>query len=466
MISQLALIAWIIAGASLFMLTTPTRAFILAYAIGILVLPVERLNAGEGVIYITYSLRIDKYIACHLAVLIGTVAFCPHVLSRFRLGLIDAVFGVLLLGAVVTSLVNGTGAKDGFSSAVMHLTGFYPAMVFARMYVTTLSELHTVMRTLVGAAVIYGVICIAEARLSPQLHRLVYGYFQHAFAQFMRYGWFRPAGMMRHAIEVSFFMGTAAVIAVGLTARKMFPPLWGMIPGWAVVGWLLISLFMTFTVSGYIAFLAGAGMLWALLATQKRAFLLVLPCVSVVWMLLRYFGEIDADSIINFVAKFDVARAESLSYRLNAEAVYLFNSDLNPLFGGGTSIVGRGKPAVDAFWLINLGFYGWVGLLCWLVIWASGIVALYRYWPKLNQMERTLCAIGCAAIAPVFIDYLVNSFPSHLLMILTVGLATVIVGRVKAPVPRQVVAGPLAPAMTEARPKQKPFAHIATRPIV
>lgn len=463
MISQLALIAWIIAGASLFMLTTPTRAFILAYTMGILVLPVESIQLGQGTIILTYSLRIDKYVACHLAVLIGTVLFCPQLLSRLRLGLIDAIYGAMLAGIILTYMVVEHDLKTGFSNAVSAFIAYYPAIVFARIYITSLADLNIVMRTLVGAAVIYGVICLIEVRISPQIHRLLYGYFQHSFAQFIRYGMFRPAGMMRHAIEVSFFMGTCTVLATGLVWRKMFPPLWGMIPGYAVVGWLLFCLFMTFTVSGYVAFFAGFCTLMLLHLTQKRAFILVLPVFSVAWMVLRYFGEIDTARIISLVSMFNAERSESLEYRLNAEAVYLFGNNLNPLLGGGTDIVMRGKPVVDAFWLIQVGFYGWLGLGCSLMLWACGLIMLYRRWPVLDRTERFFCAVACAAIGPMFVDFLVNGFPSHLLMILSVGVATVVARLAtrdrRVAVPQAVQ----APVQTQT---SRPFAGIATRPIV
>lgn len=464
MISQAAILVWIILGASLFVFTSPTRAFILVYTIGILALPVEKSLANQGVIAFTLSLRIDKFVACNLAVLIGTIAFAPQMLQRFRLGLIDAVFGLLLLGAIATSYVNGNGFKDGISTGTLYLLGYYPAMAFARMYITNLAELNVVLRALIGSAVIYGVICIAEARLSPQLHRIVYGYFQHSFGQFMRYGWFRPAGMLRHAIEVSFFMGSISVLATCLVAKKMFPPLWGIIPGWAVVSWLLLALLLTFSVSGYVAFVAGISVFLALQLTQKRAVLLALPIISLTWMLLRYFGEIDTSMITNFVARFNVERAESLAYRLHAESVYLFDGDLNPIVGGSTDIYSKGKPAVDAFWLINLGFYGWLGLGCWLLLWASGIIALYRWWPRLGKIERLFCAIPCVAIAPMFLDFLVNSFPSHLLMIMTMGLATVTHRLATSQKGHPVLN--TSPVMIEKNYRVKPLSHIATRPIL
>lgn len=463
MISQLALIAWIIMGASLFMLTTPTRAFILVYTIGILVLPVEQIRSGQGFIALTYSLRIDKYMACHLAVLIGTIMFCPHVLSRFKFGLIDAIFGIMLAGIFASALVNRGDAKTGVADAVSNLLGFYPAIIFARMYVTNLSELNTVMRTIIGGAVVYGLIVLIEVRFSPQIHRLMYGYFQHSFSQFVRYGFFRPAGMLRHAIELAFFMGTALVMAAGLSYRRMFPPLWGMFPGWMVVGWLGLTLAATFTVSGYLAFFAGAGVLVMLQMTRKRAWLLALPSLALLWMVLRYFGEIDANSIIRLASMVNKERGESLSYRLSAEAYYLFEGNLNPIIGGGTGIVGNGKPAVDAFWLVQIGFYGWLGLLCWLALWMSGIVVLYRKWNFLGSAERYFCSVACAAVAPMFIDFLFNGFPSHFLMITTTGVATAVTALAasNARTPAQASSG----HAVNVGYAPKPLSHIATRPI-
>ena len=97
-----------------------------------------------------------------------------------------------------------------------------------------------------SAALIYAPLCLLELRLSPQLHRWVYGYHQHDFVQTMRDGGYRPMVFMEHGLMVSFWMAAAALTAFWLWHERTFRVLglhrlrcrsgWcGSRPGWPAV---------------------------------------------------------------------------------------------------------------------------------------------------------------------------------------------------------------------------------------
>ena len=46
------------------------------------------------------------------------------------------------------------------------------------------------------AALFYSLPMLLEVRISPQLHRWVYGYFPHSFVQQVRYGGYRPVSFL------------------------------------------------------------------------------------------------------------------------------------------------------------------------------------------------------------------------------------------------------------------------------
>ena len=52
--------------------------------------------------------------------------------------------------------------------------------------------------------------------MSPQLHRIVYGYFPHDFFQQIREGNFRPVVFMGHGLLVSVFVATSVIAAAAL----------------------------------------------------------------------------------------------------------------------------------------------------------------------------------------------------------------------------------------------------------
>ena len=55
--------------------------------------------------------------------------------------------------------------------------------------------------------------------MSPQIHRTLYGYFQHVFVQFERGGYWRPVVCFNHALDLGRFFAFAAFLAA-LPMRK------------------------------------------------------------------------------------------------------------------------------------------------------------------------------------------------------------------------------------------------------
>jgi len=429
LVAQVALILWIFIAIAMFAVLSPLRAFLLTYVIGYLLLPVEVVgdNTFVGSIYLTQSLRIDKLTACNLAALLGTLIFAPHLIQRYRLHWVDAAYFIATAGLFLTSLVNGLGAKDGLSQGVEMLRQFLPLMLLSRLYLTTASSLYEAMRAIIGGAFVYAFVAVAEWRLSPFLHNLLYGYFQHSFDQFMRYSHFRPVGFLRHALEMSFFLGTASAMAGWLWYRKLLTPLWGTIPPWGVLLTLVCGLALTMTYSGYAAFLLLVSVLCLLVLMRSRWVLLLLPVMAVFWMTGRYTNQIDASLLLNTTNYFDADRSESLQYRLEAERANIDDASHHLLLGKGANGIAREDGggfvrAVDAWWLIEITFYGLVGIVGWYMIWGSGIVDSIRRWHQLTPDLQTLAAIIALMVGAQFIDFLFNSFPSPFLLMLDMGL--------------------------------------------
>ncbi len=441
--AQAALIIWIISSVALFAFLRPVTAFTLTYVIGILVLPVEILEGGvfKGSIVFTQSLRIDKITACHIGAILGTLIFNFQLVRRFRPHWVDLAFLGICGGMFATSMSSGLGPKDGLSVAVECLRVNLPIIVLARIYVTTVGEVYEVMRIIVGAAVVYSVVCVLEFRFSPQLHRLTYGYFQHSFGQFARYSHYRPVGFLRHAIELSFFMGSSGAMAIWLWYKGLFKrPLWNMLPAWAAIGAILVGLLTTLTFSGYSAFLIAMGTFALFHFLRSRWLLWLLPAAAVVWMTGRYFNVFDASALLSAAQQVDVTREQSLSYRLRSERNHLDAVAHHIVLGEGAqqhvlSEEGYGM-AVDAWWMIQLSFYGLVGLGGWYLVWCAGIWAAFRRWKTLTPDLQTVAIAISVLLGIQFVDFLFNAFPSMFLLILDMGLLTAVRNYVPAGRPR------------------------------
>jgi hypothetical protein len=444
---------------ALFAVMKPLRAFLLTYVIGLLFLPVEitQGDAATGSIVISQSLRIQKFVACNLGALIGTAIFAPHIFRRYRFHWIDAAFLVMVLGRFVASVVNDLGPKDGGTVAFEVIRDYLPVILLSRMYLTGVGEVHQAMRAIVGGAFVYVAVCLFEFKMSPQLHFWTYQYYQHDFLQQIRGdNWFRPLGFLRHGIEVSLFMGTSFAVATWLWYKNLFKPLWGMVPVQVVVISVGVGLMTTLTVSGIAESMLVLGLLAMFVATRSRFVLVVLPIASVLWMVGRYTDAIDRP-MLHRAAGMVVSgeRISSLDYRLLTEETNLAAMGGKFIFGKGTQNGfvrdSDGKMmALDAQWLIQIMFFGLVGISAWYLVWAGCIYETFMRWRNLTPDLKTISALVCLLIGVQFVDFLFNSFPSMFLLMLDAGVISMLQRyrpvkaqrRVVAVVPEQGVAGP------------------------
>jgi len=160
-----------------------------------------------------------------LGVLVGVLIFHRQRLRRVRLTRsVKFLISVLLGGIVMTVLLNSDPVVQGVAYVTGHrpydavhlvvrrtLTYVLPFVLGAAMFRGSQS-LRVLFQVLVVAALSYSLLQIVEIRLSPQLHRWVYGAYQHDFFQTMRDGGYRPMVFMSHGLALAIF-GVAALIA-------------------------------------------------------------------------------------------------------------------------------------------------------------------------------------------------------------------------------------------------------------
>ena len=75
---------------------------------------------------------------------------------------------------------------------------------------------------LAGAGLIYSLFILFELRMSPNLHRWIYGFGQHGFSQHIRWGGYRPMVFMAAGLAVALFI-TNALMAAGALTRLRRP---------------------------------------------------------------------------------------------------------------------------------------------------------------------------------------------------------------------------------------------------
>lgn len=431
MIPQAALLLWVLISVSLFATLSPLRAFLLTYVVGLLFLPVEITDVNGyhiGSIVLTQSLRLDKYAACNVGAILGTVMFAPQVFRHYRWQWLDLAFVLVIVGQFLTSMQNDLGARDGISAGVQLMRDYLPILVLSRLYITSMKDIVEACRMMIGGALVYAGLCMFEWRFSPQVHRYVYGYFQHSFDGFMRNDHFRSVGFFRHAIELSVFMATASVMAGWLWARGLMRPLWGLIPNWLLLPILLVGLATTISFSGYGALVLCATILALVFFMRSRWLLLVLPVLAIAWMAGRYTGAISTEDLVSLTQRWNPSHANSFKYRLDAEDLNFaalrdhFWLGQGAYHGAARTEEGRFTLFLDSQWLINLVFFGFVGLGSWFLLWAASIYETVMRWRKLDPQAQAIAALVCVLLGAQFIDFLFNDFPSKFLLIMDVGL--------------------------------------------
>ena len=284
--------------------------------------------------------------------------------------------------------------------------------VMARSILGDENGMRAILKALVVAGLIYSLPMLYESRMSPQLNTMIYGYFQHEFAQAIRFGGFRPFVFMPHGLWVAFFafMAVAAAAALlrtavaGERARAMM-----------VLGYLCIMLVLcrSFGPLGYGLVIVPM----ILFAPPRLQLMAAIGMVAVVigYPLLRGSNVVPVEQLIQWASALDPDRGQSLAFRLMNEELFLMKTALKPWFGWGT--FGRnflydpmtGQPSViaDGGWILTLGLFGWVGYVAEFGLLILPIVALWRAGSKSGRLSQSATAVAMILAANLF-DLLPN----------------------------------------------------------
>jgi len=406
-IVSLSLLGWIPVSASLFMFYRPVRALTLAYLIGWLLLPVDSLDL-KG------FWDVDKVLATNFGVLLGAMLFCPGRLRTLRFGWPEFILLAHAGGAFATSMSNQLGLYDGVSSFVYRL--FYTAVpfCFGRSFVRSRAELMDVARMVVYASAIYALLAIWEWRMSPHIHKSLYGYLQHSFSQHMRWGFYRPIVCFQHALGLGTFFAWTSLLAVAMYRAGQLRGLFS-IPSLAFVVLPIVALLACMSLGPWGLFAIGIGT-YVYSARQRWRWTLWAPlCVAMCWMGGRFTGALDgvwAEAAVRRVAP---DRADSLQTRLNSETLTLKHAAKRPTFGWGGFGRARAKDergrevVTDGLWIILAGTYGSFGLITFYLWWCWPIGMTRRAGPGLADdpvIFPILIAIGMQAVNLLFNGFL------------------------------------------------------------
>lgn len=382
-----ALSIWPIATLALFAALGPVRGLIWAVMVGYLFLPDSFQMDVPGLP------PINKASTISLSLLLAAIVFRANIAEIPRPPLVNTGFRALLMTFIVlmfviplatiltnsNTLVNGPPAnlairpalsfRDLIAMTFETLAVFVPFLLAMRLLGT--GEQHReVLRVLIILGLLYSLLVLFEARMSPQLNNWVYGYFPHNWIQHIRGGAFRPVVFLRHGLWVGLFL-FMVILACFAMARQA--------TGAQRTGYLLAGMWMLAVLA--LSRNTGALMLSVLFAPlvlfAPRALLtktaVVFAVIFVAYPAIRQSGYLPLSDTVDYLAQYIPARAQSLGYRFNMEDLLLARALEQPWFGwGGWSrwmvvddATGEVITVPDGLWIIVLGERGWLGYVAY-----------------------------------------------------------------------------------------------------
>ena len=388
-----ALLLWPIIGLAIFAAIGPVRGLIWATMAGYLFLP-------EAIEFDLPALPpFDKTSSISLSLALGALVFRKRfpasevrlgdpIFRRLMLGLLGAIF-VLSLFTVVTNgnaiviggrVRPGLSIRDAISMSVEILILLTP-LLLAWRYLNRPEHAKELCVALVAAGLCYTLLVLFEIRMSPQLNRWVYGYFQHSWLQHLRDGDFRPIVFLQHGLWVGFLLLSLAITAFSLSRDGGRRRLLFLGAGIWTLGVLSIS-------SNLGATLLAMIFCPAVLLMPRAILIRYAAIVSIAFLsypALKYVSATPTEKVLELAERISAERAQSFGVRVRNEKQLLDRALEKPLFGwGGWARArvfdenGRNISVTDGRWIIHVGERGLLGYLAFFGFLALPVLRLAR----------------------------------------------------------------------------------------
>ncbi len=391
----------------------------------VLFLPMEELHVP----LILYN----KMTATGMGVLLAIKFTDNETLEKFSLHPLDIPWLIWLFSVIISSILNGLGAKDGLQESFNTFTLWGVPYLAGRLYFSTPRSHLLLCHALFICGLIYIPFVVFELVMSPQAHNIVYGYMQHSFAQVIRGGGYRPMVFMQHGIMLGTFMCMAALVGVWCTATGVFPKKRWKTPTWLLALVLLFSAILCKS-SGAIGLML-LGMAALFLSARLKIGLLIwlMLLIPPTYISTRATGYWDGENAVDFISeKFSADRAASLAFRFDNENILVEKALKKKLFGWGgwgrsrvyDEETGEDLSTTDGFWVIILGSRGFVGLIpvC-LVLFLPMLLFTFYHHPK-TWTRPDIAPSAVIALIPLLflIDCTLNAMVNQMYIIFAGGI--------------------------------------------
>lgn len=409
--AHIVMLGWVPFVVVLFTIFRPRHAVIVAFIGAWLFLPMGGYDLPGFPDY-------TKMFATTVGVLFGTILFDARRLSTFQPRWFDTPVVVFCLSAFITAWINGLGLYEATSATVENVVIWALPYLIGRVYFNDVEGLRELAIGIFVGGLIYMPFALWEVRMSPQLHRQIYGWRQHSFLQQMRFGGFRPMVFMEHGLTVAMWFTIATLSGAWMWYAGRLKRLWG-VPTLICFLAACITLVFSRTVGAWVLFIAGAGTLFGVYHLRSAFPLIVLVMLPIGYMTARTVGGWSGEQLVTMTENaVNPGRAQSLEFRLHHEGEIADRAMKRPLFGWGRfgrwrirdEATGRDRTVSDGFWVITLGSQGLVGLASVTAIFVVPVVMLARRLRPVQWRDPRLAS--AVVLAVVVAVSLINNLPN------------------------------------------------------
>ena len=442
MIPTLALMIWPFVTAAIFVVLRPAAALVATITGGYLLLP-----PGFGIDFPLLPTFDEQSVPALSALVFLAFAAAQLPAAQMRPGWLPrsriALFLIagLVAGAFMTVMTNsdplflgdgrmlrGMSTYDAFSFVLQSLVMILP-LLLARKFLATSESHRTLLLILVVAGLGYSLLALYEVRMSPQLNRMVYGYFPHSWIQHLRGGGFRPLVFLTHGLILSLFLAMTVLAAIGC-ARLTSAGSWAI--WYAAAGWLFMALVLSKSLGAL-----GITLILAPVALLLSPRLQVLAAAAIAatiitYPVLRSAHLVPVGAVLQVAESIDPARARSFNTRVVNEDQLLEKAQQRPLFGWGGYARnrvyderGRDISITDGYWIIAIGQGGWTRYVGEFGLMVLPLVFLAWRWRQIEVGPET------AVLALIMAANLIDLIPNSGMMPITWLLAGALWGRLE-----------------------------------
>ena len=396
------------------------QAIATAFIAGWMFLPVAN--------YDIFLLRNTKTAAICLSVLASAYLFDKERLSKFQFNAADIPMLLWCTASFFSSIANGDGPYDGLSQAMYQSVRWGIPYCIGRIYFNDVDSTKILALAIFIGSVVYIPFCWFELIMSPQLHRLTYGYHQSDFIQTLRDGGgFRPMVYMEHGLMTAMWMVLGVFLGIWMLVSNVLPKKIMHIPSLYLLLLLTFTTIMLRSVAAVSWLIIGLLVLYISNKTKTAFLLIILMLVPYLYIVTRTTGYWDGRNLSDSVSgNFSANRSQSLQFRFDNETILIQKARQGSFFGWGgygRSRVydneGKDVSTTDGLWIITYGTNGLYGLIVMVMAIQWPLFLFFsRVKPELWKTKIWGSSAVMAAFLGIFmIDNLLNAMINPVYML-------------------------------------------------